>query len=209
MSSLLYKLILITSLTGTLIIADNPVLAVNAQQTNTSHDIAAGYSALKLFLEDEQHLTTIRRIKMVTNFSGISDRSTKLIDDIANTSAQAIEELEKLSTAKPALEFVIFADETIVKATIDSLRMTTAKEFLFAGDDFEKDLLLSQLKVLRLISHLANQLEEKETNIKRKIWLSKLADRYENYYQEVTEAIQISAKIYKFKSDLTNEIRFT
>ena len=195
----LYKLIIIASLTVILVIADNPVSSDDTQQDNTQQvnantHTASGYSALKLFLEDEQHLTTIRRAKMLISFSAISDKSTKLIDDIASSSEQAVEELEKLSTAKPAFRFESFADDTIVTATLDSLRMTTAKEFLFAGEEFEKDLLLSQLKVLRLISHLAKQLEKNEINPKRKIWLSELAARYENYYQEVNADIIISAR---------------
>jgi len=179
------------SLTGTLVIADTPVIS-SVQKTKTTQDIAAGYSALKLFLEDEQHLTTIRRAKMIITFSGISEHSTKLVDNIADTSTLAVEELEKLSNVKPTFKFTEFSDETIAKATIDSLRMTTAKEFLFAGDEFEKDLLLSQLKILRVISHLASELEEKETSAKRKAWLNKLAMRYEKFYQQVNSGIIIS-----------------
>ncbi|MCK4833586.1 MAG: hypothetical protein KAT12_02375 [Gammaproteobacteria bacterium] len=193
--SLLYRLIFVTSLTGTLIIADSPVVTADVQQLNTSREITTGYSALMLFLEDEQHLTSIRRAKMVINFSGISDRSEKLVDDIANSSAQAIEELEKLSKAKPVIAFETFSDDTIAKATIDSLRMTTAKEFLFDGDDFEKDLLISQLKVLRVISHLARQLAEKETNSRREKWLNQLAERYENYYQKANTGIMLAASL--------------
>jgi hypothetical protein len=189
----LFNLIFLISMTGTLVIADSPVIS-KVQQANTSSDTVAGYSALRLFLEDEQHLTTIRRAKMIITFSGISEHSTKLVDDIAETSSLAVEELEKLSKSKPAFDFIEFSDDTIAKATIDSLRMTTAEEFLFAGDEFEKDLLLSQLKILRVISHLARQLEEKETSIKRKAWLQKLADRYELYYQKVNAGIRISVK---------------
>ncbi len=191
--SSLFNLIFLMSLTGTLIIADSPVIA-NEQQINAPHDTVLGYSALRLFLEDEQHLTTIRRTKMIIAFSGISERATKLVDDIADNSTLAVRALEKLSTTKPAFEFVDFSDETIAKATIDALRMTTAKEFLFSGDEFEKDLLLSQLKILRVISHLASELEAKETSIKRKTWLKKLAERYETYYQRVNADISISTK---------------
>lgn len=191
--SSLFNLIFIMSLTGSLVIADSPVIT-RVQQTSTSHDTAAAYSTLKLFLEDEQHLTTIRRAKMIISFSAISEHTTVLIDNIADTSEIALEQLEKLSTEKPAFEFVEFHDETIAKATIDSLRMTTAKEFLFADDEFEKDLLLSQLKILRVISHLAGQLQEKETNAKRKTWLNKLARNYEAYYQQVNAGILISVK---------------
>jgi hypothetical protein len=70
--------------------------------------------------------------------------------------------------------------------------MTTAKEFFFEADDFEKNLLLSQLKVLRLISHLAQQLELKETNKERKVLLQKMSNRYENYYQQVNALITIT-----------------
>ena len=45
-----------------------------------------GYSVLRLLLEDEQHLTLIRRTKTVLTFSGISDGSRKLVDEIAEAS---------------------------------------------------------------------------------------------------------------------------
>lgn len=195
--SSLHRLIFISSLAGSLVIADSPVVTASVQHISISPDAIAGYSALKLFLEDEQHLTTIRRVKIVINFSDISEQSIKLVDNIADSSAQAAEELEKLSTVKPDFKFENFPDESIAKSTIDSLRMTTFKEFMFDGDDFEKDLLLSQLKVLPMISHLAKQLEEKETNSKRKKWLNKLADQYENYYQKVNARILISSKNIK------------
>ena len=188
----LYKLLVITGLIATFVIADAPV--VNANNRSATSPTSTGYSALKLFLEDEQYLTAIRRTKMVISFSGISDKSVKLIDDISNSSEQAIEELEKLATVRPAFVFEEFSDETIGKATLDSIRMTTAKEFLLESESFEKNLLLSQLKILRVISHLAIQLEEKETSAKRKAWLNRLAQRYENYYQQIYARIIISAK---------------
>ncbi len=131
---------------------------------------------------------------MVITFSGISEKSTALVDKIASTSEQALAELERLSKLKPAFTFKEFSDEMIAKATLDSLRITTAKEFIFKPDDFEKNLLISQLKALRLISHLASQLEEKETNKQRKIWLIKLAHKYESYYQQVNASIVISSR---------------
>jgi hypothetical protein len=129
---------------------------------------------------------------MVISFSTISDKSSKLIDAISDTSERAIEELEKLSAVKPSFEFEEFSDETIGKATLDSLRITTAKEFLLESENFEKNMLLSQLNILRVISHLARELEEKETSDKRKAWLNRLASRYESYYQQIYARITIS-----------------
>ncbi|MGD2054066.1 MAG: hypothetical protein PVG45_08155 [Gammaproteobacteria bacterium] len=155
--------------------------------------INPGYSVLKLFLEDEQHLTTIRRVKTVISFEGISENSTKLVDAIADTSEQALAELENLAAASPAIVFEEFSEDSIGKATLDSLRMTTAKELLLDADEFEKNLLLSQSQILRVISHLAKQLEEKETSDKRKFWLGKLAERYENYYQQVYALLLVTS----------------
>ena len=187
-----YKLLFITSLTGILVIASSP--AVSAKKQTANNAITTGYSALKLFLEDEQNLTTIRRTKMVITFSGISDSSIKLIDDIADTSERAVDELEQLARAKPSFVFKEFSDESIGMATFDSLRLSTAKEFLFESENFEKNLLLSQLNVLPVIIHLARQIEEKESNSKRKAWLNKLANRYDAFYQKIKKRIIISKK---------------
>lgn len=192
----LYKLIFVASLVAVLIISDSPAVSANTQASvnSTASPIAPGYSVLKLLLEDEQHLTFIRRTQMVITFDSIGDHSARLIDAISDSSERDLEKLEKLATAKPVFLFEEFSDDAIGKATLDSLRMTTAKEFLFESDDFEKNLLLSQLKVLRVISHLAIQLEHKETNAKRKKWLNKISNQYEDYYQQVNARITITNK---------------
>lgn len=166
--------------------------AATAAEDEQQGSVNSGYSALRLFLKDEQHLTIIRRVKTVITFEGISENSSQLIDEIADSSEQALEELEKLATLKPAIVFEEFPDESIGKATLDSLRKETAKEFLLYTDDFEKSLLISQSQILPVITHLARQLEEKETNGKRRAWLQKLANHYEQYYQQVYAKISIS-----------------
>jgi len=186
-----FSLMLITSVLGILVLTNTHAIGASNQKAQT---IDSGYSALKLFLEDEQHLTTLRRVKLVLAFEGISDKSTRLVDEIADTSEQALDDLEKLAVARPAIVFEEFSDDSIGKATFDSLRIATAKELLLETDDFEKDLLLSQSNILRVISHLAKQLEAKETNAKRKAWLNRLAVRYEKYYQQVYARISITGK---------------
>ena len=186
----------ISSITRILILTSVlALLALNSNRATASDQqplrIDGGYSALKLFLEDEKHLTTIRWVKTIITFDGISDHSTKLIDDIADSSKQALDELEQLAMLKPSIVFEEFSDESIGKATLDSLRMGTAKDFLLYTDDFEKSLLISQSQILPVICHLARQLEEKETNSERKAWLQKLANDYEQYYQQVYTRISI------------------
>ncbi|PCJ84568.1 MAG: hypothetical protein COA54_13435 [Thiotrichaceae bacterium] len=120
---------------------------------------------------------------MIVTFTGINETSSELIDDISDSSAVAIDKLKLLADEKPTILFYDLENNSIEKSTLDSLRMTTAKEFIFDGGNFETNILLSQLKVLRLISHLAVQLKEIEPNAKRRAWLSELAEQYENYYQ--------------------------
>lgn len=186
------RLLLVISLGSLAVISQRP--AMGASQNAAEQSTDTGYSVLKLFLEDEQHLTTIRRVKKLITFEGISNDSTTLIDEIADSSELALEQLKKLTALKPVVVLRDFSDDSIGKATLDSLRIATAKEFLFESDDFEKNLLISQSQILRVISHLAKQLEEKETNIKRKDWLKKLAVRYEDYYQKVYALIAITTK---------------
>jgi hypothetical protein len=188
----LFLMIITTGMIGMIAISDTPV--VNAKTKTSVSSLTTGYSALKLFLEDEQYLKFVRRTNMLITFDSISDPSRLLIDSISDTAEQHIDELEKLALEKPVIQFVEFSDDTIAKATFDSLRLTTAKEFLFDADEFEKNVLLSQLKVLRVISHLAIQLEQKETNSRRKKWLKEVSIRYERYYQQVYASITITAK---------------
>ena len=190
---LLLNTLILTSLVSTLIIADAPIPVIETphQISSISADSQAGYSVLKLLIEDEQYLTAIRRTRMIVTFTAISDSSSKLIDEISDSSTKVIDELKSLADEKPIISFHELEDNTIEKSTLDSLRMTTAKEFIFDGDNFEKNLLLSQLNVLRLISHLAAQLAEIEISEKRKLWLSKLSKQYEKHYQQVNMRISI------------------
>jgi hypothetical protein len=174
------------------VFGDSPALANSASNSDSRVNLNTGYSALKLFLQDEQYLTIIRRTKAVLMFDGISESSKQLVDDISDTSAAALEQLSYMASSKPAIQLEVFPEDAIIMATFDAMRMSTAKELLFVSDDFEKSLLISQAQILRVISHLVRQIEQQETNPKRKDWLSKLADRYEDYYRKVYSRIRIT-----------------
>ena len=168
----------------------NTTIAPTPGQSNLND----GYSALKLFLEDEQYLTLIRRTKSVLTFSSISEPSRKLIDEIADASEKALDELERMTAYSPHITIEDISEHTIAKATLDSMRLETAKEFLVSGEEFEKSLLVSQMQVLRVISHLAKQLEQNEANAKRKVWLKQLAAQYEKYYKQVFARLSVTPK---------------
>ncbi len=186
------KLVFITGFVSALYISGTMLVSASAQSTTDAMN--SGYSVLRLLLEDEQHLTVIRRAKMVITLSEIGDTSTRLVDEISDNSKQLLDQLELLAEEKPVIIFTDFSDDTITSATLNSLRMTTAKEFLFDSDNFEKNLLISQLKILPLLIHLAEELEGKETNANRKHWLNDLASRYKKHYQQINSRISISTK---------------
>jgi hypothetical protein len=142
-----------------------------------------GYSALRLFLVDEHYLTTIRRIKFVLNFGGISQGSTELIDQISGTSADALNQLDSLAAEPPAIQFAPFDKSNIAMTTFDALRYDMARQLILDDEHFEKDLLLSQVQVLPVIIHLTQQIEANESNDQRKTWLHKLAERYIDFYK--------------------------
>jgi hypothetical protein len=190
--SALRELIIIFSLLGILVFSDRPVFAYSESAHDRRVNLNTGYGALKLFLSDEQYLTIIRRTKAVLMFKGIGESSKQLIDDISDTSAMALEQLEYLASAKPAILTEEFSEDAIAMTTLEAMRMTTARELLFSGDDFEKSLLLSQAQILGVISHLLRQIEQQEPNLKRRDWLGKLAERYEQYYSQVYVRITVT-----------------
>lgn len=189
-----YQLMFVISVLAILAAATSSYASANTATSSSQAHLNGGYSALKLFLEDEQHLTLIRRTKSVLTFSAISAPSTKLIDEIAAASETALDELEQLAAASPGIKFEDLSEHFIAKATLNSMRMETAIDFLVSGEDFEKSLLVSQMQVLRVISHLAKQLEQNEPNARRKAWLNQLASQFENYYQQVFARLSITAK---------------
>ena len=67
----LFRLVILVAIAAAVVIA-GPVTG-SARQSG-SQSVEAGYSALRLFLKDEQRLTTIRRIKTVLTFDGVSSK---------------------------------------------------------------------------------------------------------------------------------------
>ena len=142
-----------------------------------------GYSLLHQLLVDEHYLTAIRRVKYILNFGGINQRSAELIDQISKSSDNALQQLDALATEKPAIQFDQLDEPNIAITTFDALRYDMARKFVFDGEHFEKDVLLSQVQVLPVITHLIKQLEANEVNARRKKWLHQLAEHYADFYK--------------------------
>lgn len=156
------------------------------------NEINTGYTVLLLFLENQKNLTKLGRVKAVFTLTDINKDSADLILKISESSEKALVDLEKLVLKKPSIVVKDFSENSIGKSTFDSLRMTTAKELLFDSENFEKNFLFSQAQLIRIISHLAEALEEQEVNEKRKAWLLKLVERYEAYYSLIYKRITLT-----------------
>ena len=156
------------------------------------NEINTGYTVLLLFLENQKNLTKLGRVKAVFMLEDINKDSADLIFKISESSEKALVDLEKLALKKPSIVVKYFSENSIGKSTFNSLRMTTAKELIFDSENFEKNFLFSQAQLIRVISHLAEALEEQEVNEKRKTWLLKLAERYEAYYSLIYKRITLT-----------------
>lgn len=165
--------------------------SIKRSQSDVS-EVNTGYSVLLLFLESQKNITTLGHVKAFFMLKGVDDDSTKLIDKISDSSEKALVELEKMALKKPAIVIKDFPGNSIGKSTFDSLRITTAKELLFDSKNFEKNFLFSQAQLVRLISHLAKELEVQESNEKRKAWLLKLVKSYESYYALIYKRITLT-----------------
>lgn len=145
-----------------------------------------GYSVLRIFLEDEQYLTAIRHFKSIISFSGTAQPVADLVDDIADISESSLEQLEDLAEEKPKIRFNQLEEDSVAVSTLDSLRYTTARRFIDDTANFEKNILLSQVQILPVIAHLAQTLQENETNLERKYWLHKLSLKFTVLYRRAT-----------------------
>ena len=138
------------------------------------------------------HTNPRRPIKTIVTFKSISEPTRQIIDDIAQISSAALEELEQLVSLSPEIMFETRKDRDVEQMTRDALRITTAKEFLASKEEFEVVLLISQSQALRFISHLAKELHVIETNAKRKAWLGALSDQFEKLYHRVLSRLKIA-----------------
>ncbi|MEN8205189.1 MAG: hypothetical protein ABFS24_04165 [Pseudomonadota bacterium] len=179
-------------LTLTIAACDAPDKIPVPQTDDTIQSLNAGYGILHATLRDEHHLKTIRLAKTIVMLKSVTEPTSRIIDDIAQTSSAALDELEKLAPLSPEIMLDENNEGQIERAIRDALRITTAKELFTSKEDFEVILLSSQLQALRILSHLASELHEIETNNSRKVWLNTLSDQFEKLYLRVLSRLKIA-----------------
>jgi len=163
-----------------------------SQSDDTRRSLNSGYVILHTMLRDQQYLKTIRLTKTLVTFQSVSEPTRKIVDAIAQTSSTALDELERLASEAPKIDLDAGKDTGIEQMTRDALRTTTAKEYLTSKKDFELVLLISQIQVLRYITHLAMELKVIETNDSRRAWLDTLSGRIEKLYLRVLSRLKVA-----------------
>jgi hypothetical protein len=154
--------------------------------------LSVGYGILHTALWDEQYLKAIRLTKSIVMFETVSEPTRHIIDDIAQASSAALEELEQLASLSPEIAFDTGKQGQIEQITRRRLRITTVKEFLTSRENFEVVLLISQTQALRYISHLARELQDIEANTTRKDWLGALSEQFEELYIRALSRLKIA-----------------
>jgi hypothetical protein len=172
-----------------IVLSLNLATAAGTSGDSPATDTGLGYSILRLFLEDEQYLTAIRRAKSVINLDTTSDSVADLVDEIADVSESALADLDNFSEKPPAIRFVPLDRDSIAYSVFDELRFSTAKALLLDGEQFEKNILLSQIQVLPVIAQLAASIAENETSSHRKRWLEQLNKKYSGLYRRASDSL--------------------
>jgi hypothetical protein len=152
-----------------------------------------GYSLLRKLLRDEQYIKAIRLAKSVFTFRALADPTKTLIDDIAARSSEKLTELDRLATLEPAITFGESCPAMLDQAMLNALRVTTAKDLVLASkDDFEVNLVVSQIQALRMISHLLTELRDIDPNAERQAWLERLSTDYEALYRRAVARLSLA-----------------
>ncbi len=116
---------------------------------------------------------------------------TDAIKEIAETCSRAKIQLDAFHKKDHQLSFTMSNLPSIEQQTRTSIAATDTKELLFSsGKLFEHRLLFTQAQAMNYAAHLAQVLQEKETEPSRKDFLVKLAERCTTLHDKVIKLMQ-------------------
>ena len=113
---------------------------------------------------------------------------TAEIKAIAMTFQKCRTQLEAFKKTDPSLRFQASDFPALEKKTRDAIESTTTKRLLIsAGENFERELLLTQLQSLDYGSHLAGVLQAQDNIQQRRAFLVQFANECEQHHDRVMQ----------------------
>lgn len=162
--------------------------AVSADPDQRDRELSQGYALLYDLLQENRRVNQATRIP----FRSVSDETSALLDDIAEASGNAADQLYDLAEATPAIGLDQDGLPVLESATRDAIASTTTSDLLTGDrDHFEKYLLLTQTEATRYAAHLAGQLAEAEAHGARRVFLRDVRQRFEQLYEQVLARLAV------------------
>ena len=143
-----------------------------------------GYSLLYELAGKERNMDKILIVKSA------NAKVSAEIKAIAQMFGQAHDQLDAFAKQDARLRFGTTRLPTLEKKTRDSIESKTTKGLLFSsGQDFELQLLLTQVQALQYATHLAKELGSQDDNKTRKTFLYQFSSQCEQHHQTVVELL--------------------
>ena len=149
-----------------------------------SRPVIEGYSLLYELVSNESGVDGIFIIKTA------SPKTVELIRTIADVSRQAVKKLHSFTEIDSRLVLDQTGLPQVESATRAAIESKISRQLLFAGDDFELRLLLTQLEATHYGAALANQLAQIDDNERRSQWLVEFAKQYNDLYEKLLTQLQ-------------------
>ena len=143
-----------------------------------------GYSLLYGLLADQQNVSKLLIVKKENADLGA------LIKDIARVSGDAAKAIEAFSKADSHLHLKMPGLPVVEQQARELIAKTKTKELLSkGGEKFEVRLVLAQAEALTYGGHLAAAIIGNETDPKRRAFLAKVSEDYQQLHQRIIDLI--------------------
>jgi hypothetical protein len=143
-----------------------------------------GYSLLYELSGKERNVDRILIVKSA------NPKVSAEIKQIAQMFGQAHDKLDSFAKQDAHLRFGMTRLPTLEQKTRDSIESKTTQQLLFlSGQDFELQLLLTQVQALQYATHLAKELGSQDDNKNRKTFLGQFSKQCEQHHQTVVQLL--------------------
>ena len=150
--------------------------------------LSEGYGLLYALLSKQSRLDGILIVKSA------SKQTEQLLREIAAASGEGVSQLEAFAKTDERL-LINWTGLREVEARVrDSIESAIGKQLLFAGDDFELRVLLTQAEALQYGAHLGRIIGGIDQDEQRSAWAQRLADQYDGLRDRVVASLKVAGR---------------
>jgi hypothetical protein len=151
--------------------------------------ISHGYALLYERASELKQVDELKQLDKILLVKRQSNEVKKVTHDVADWAAKLSDEFESLASRYPSVRLDDTGLPDVERGTIEDLNREHVKRILplvgKSGPEYERLLLFDEWDRTEHESHLASALADFETDEQRKAFLSRVARRYQELYDEV------------------------